>query len=202
MTQNRVFNTTHNIAQISDTRKAIRWIFSEAEVGEVSPLYECGENNNFLVVALTGINEKGYTSMDKLSLIVNNRAKADKKAERIIGELTGKSFDEIGNIAGVKSDVIERISFASPTYVKSISANETVISAAVTKLQPEEVSAPIKGDNGVYVIKLKTVNKGKREFNAESEQAVLKAQGLRNMNYFMSDLIENANIEDNRYLYF
>lgn len=202
MTQNRVFNTTHNIAQISDTRKAIRWIFSEAEVGEVSPLYECGENNNFLVVAITGINEKGYTSMDKLSLIVNNRAKADKKAERIIGELTGKSFDEIGNIAGVKSDVIERISFASPTYVKSISANETVISAAVTKLQPEEVSAPIKGDNGVYVIKLKTVNKGKREFNAESEQAVLKAQGLRNMNYFMSDLIENANIEDNRYLYF
>ncbi|MBQ2778633.1 MAG: SurA N-terminal domain-containing protein [Bacteroidaceae bacterium] len=202
MTQNRVFNTTHNIAQISDTRKAIRWIFSEAEVGEVSPLYECGENNNFLVVALTGINEKGYTSMDKLSLIVNNRAKADKKAERIIGELTGKSFDEIGNIAGVKSDVIERISFASPTYVKSISANETVISAAVTKLLPEEVSAPIKGDNGVYVIKLKTVNKGKREFNAESEQAVLKAQGLRNMNYFMSDLIENANIEDNRYLYF
>lgn len=202
MTQNRVFNTTHNIAQISDTRKAIRWIFSEAEVGEVSPLYECGENNNFLVVALTGINEKGYTSMDKLSLIVNNRARADKKAEKIIGELTGKSFDEIGNIAGVKSDVIERISFASPTYVKSISANETVISAAVTKLQPEEVSAPIKGDNGVYVIKLKTVNKGKREFNAESEQAVLKAQGLRNMNYFMSDLIENANIEDNRYLYF
>lgn len=202
MTQNRVFNTTHNIAQISDTRKAIRWIFSEAEVGEVSPLYECGENNNFLVVALTGINEKGYTSMDKLSLIVNNRARADKKAERIIGELTGKSFDEIGNIAGVKSDVIERISFASPTYVKSISANETVISAAVTKLLPEEVSAPIKGDNGVYVIKLKTVNKGKREFNAESEQAVLKAQGLRNMNYFMSDLIENANIEDNRYLYF
>ena len=202
MTQNRVFNTTHNIAQISDTRKAIRWIFSEAEVGEVSPLYECGENNNFLVVALTGINEKGYTSMDKLSLIVNNRARADKKAERIIDELTGKSFDEIGNIAGVKSDVIERISFASPTYVKSISANETVISAAVTKLQPEEVSAPIKGDNGVYVIKLKTVNKGKREFNAESEQAVLKAQGLRNMNYFMSGLIENANIEDNRYLYF
>lgn len=202
MTQNRVFNTTHNIAQISDTRKAIRWIFSEAEVGEVSPLYECGENNNFLVVALTGINEKGYTSMDKLSLIVNNRARADKKAERIIGELTGKSFDEIGNIAGVKSDVIERISFASPTYVKSISANETVISAAVTKLQPEEVSTPIKGDNGVYVIKLKTVNKGKREFNAESEQAVLKAQGLRNMNYFMSDLIEKANIEDNRYLYF
>ena len=202
MTQNRVFNTTHNIAQISDTRKAIRWIFSEAEVGEVSPLYECGENNNFLVVALTGINEKGYTSMDKLSLIVNNRARADKKAEKIISELTGKSFDEIGNIAGVKSDVIERISFAAPTYVKSISANETVISAAVTRLLPEEVSAPIKGDNGVYVIKLKSVNKGKREFNADSEQAVLKAQGLRNMNYFMSDLIENANIEDNRYLYF
>lgn len=202
MTQNRVFNSTHNIAQIEDTRKAIRWIFNEADVNEVSPLYECGNSNSFLVVALTSINEKGYMSMDKLSLLVRNRAIADKKAEKIISELKGKNFDEIGNIAGVKSDVIERISFASPTYVKSVSANETVISAAVTKLLPDEVSAPIKGDNGVYVIKLKTTEKGKREFNAESEQAVLKAQALRNMNYLLGDLIEKANIEDNRYLYF
>ncbi len=211
MTENNVENSAHNIANLEDTRKAIRWIFSEAETGEVSPLYECGNNNSFLVVALTGINEKGYVSMDKLSFIVNNKARADKKAEKIISELKGKSFDEIGNIAGVKSDVIERISFAQPAYVNATSANESVISAAVTKMQPEEVSAPIKGDNGVYVIKLKSINKGKNEFNAESEQAILKSQALRYLNFkrefiigdlLMSDLIKKANIEDNRYLYF
>lgn len=201
-TQNRLFNTSHNIAQISDTRKAIRWIFSEAEVGDVSPLYECGDNNTLLVVALTGINEKGYTSMDKLNFIVRTKAIRDKKADKIINDIKGKSFEQLAGVEGVKSDVAERISFASPTFVKSISANESAISSVVTKLQPGEVSAPIKGDKGVYVVKLVSVNKGGREFNPESEQATLKSMGRRNASYFFNDLYEKANVEDNRYLYF
>lgn len=202
LTQNRLFNTSHNIAQISDTRKAIRWIFNEANVGDVSPLYECGDNNTLLVVALTGINEKGFTSMDKLGFIIRAKAIKDKKADKIMNDIKGKNFDELANVAGVKSDVAERISFASPTFVKSISANEPAISSAVTKLQPGEVSAPIKGDNGVYVIKLLSVNKGGREFNAETEQATLKSIGRRNAGIFFNDLYEKANVEDNRYLYF
>lgn len=201
-TQNRVYNHTHNIAQIEDTRKAIRWMFNEAEVGDVSPLYECGNNNNLLVIAVNGINEKGYTSMDKLGLIVRSKALRDKKADIIMKEIKGKNFDELSSIAAVKSDVAERISFVSPTFVKSISANEPAISAVVTKLQPNEVSAPIKGERGVYVIKLTSVNKGSREFNAATEQATLKSQGQRNATFFLGDLIEKANVEDNRYLYF
>lgn len=202
LTQNRLFNTSHNIAQISDTRKAIRWIFSEANIGDVSPLYECGDNNTLLVVALAGVNEKGFTSMDKLSFIVRAKAIKDKKADKIMNDIKGKNFDELTNVAGVKSDVAERISFASPTFVKSISANEPAISSIVTKMQPGEVSAPIKGDKGVYVIKLLSVNKGGREFNPESEQETLKSIGRRNAGMFFNDLYEKANVEDNRYLYF
>ncbi len=213
LTANNLFNSSHNVANIRDTRKAIRWIFSEAEVGEVSPLYECGDNNTLLVVALADINEKGYTSMDKMSVYVRSEAIKNKKAEKIMNDIKGKSFEELANVAGVKSDVAERISFVSPTFVKSISANEHAISAVVTKMKPGEVSAPIKGDKGVYVVKLTAVNKGGREFNPEAEQATLKSSAssfITNCilnrytgdSQFFNELFEKGNVEDNRYLYF
>ena len=40
--QNNLFNSAHNVANIAQTRNAIKWLFSEAKVGQVSPLYECG----------------------------------------------------------------------------------------------------------------------------------------------------------------
>ena len=36
---------------IHSTREALKWIFDSKE-GEVSPLYECGDNNHLLVVVL------------------------------------------------------------------------------------------------------------------------------------------------------
>ena len=213
LTANNLFNRSHNIANIKDTRKAIRWIFSEAEVGEVSPLYECGDNNTLLVVALSDINEKGFTPLDKMSVYVRSEAIKNKKAEKIMNDIKGKSFDELANVAGVKSDVAERISFVSPTFVKSISANEPAISAVVTKMKAGEVSAPIKGEKGVYVVKLLAVNKGGREFNPEAEQTTLKSSAstfitnsffnrYTGESQFFNELFQKGNVEDNRYLYF
>ena len=205
-------NSSHYITNISDTRKAIRWIFSEAEVGEISPLYECGDNNTLLVAALSEINEKGFMPMDKMPF-VRYEAIKNKKAEKIMNDIKGKSFEEIAKVAGVKSDVAERISFVSPTFVKSISANEPAISGVVSKMKAGEVSAPIKGNMGVYVVKLTSINKSGSEFNADNEQATLKAAANRYItdqflnrytgaSQFINTLLDKANVEDNRYLYF
>ena len=77
-------------------------------------------------------------------------------------------------------------------------------------MKPGEVSAPIKGDKGVYVVKLTAVNKGGREFNPEAEQATLKSSAssfITNCilnrytgdSQFFNELFENGNVEDNRY---
>ena len=206
-------NSSHYISNISDTRKAIRWIFSEAEVGEISPLYMCGDNNTLLVAALSEINEKGFMPMDKMPF-VRYEAIKNKKAEKIMNDIKGKSFEEIAKVAGVKSDVAERISFVSPTFVKSISANEPAISGVISKMKAGEVSAPIKGNMGVYVVKLTSINKSGSEFNADNEQATLKATANRYItdqflinrytrrSQFINTLFDKANVEDNRYLYF
>lgn len=202
MTQNNLFNSAYNIANITDTRDAIRWIFNEAEVGEVSPLYPCGNNDNLLVVALTRVNEKGYMPLDRLSPMLRTKVIKEKKAEKIMAELNGKSFDELANNASIKSDAVKRITFSAPAYISATASSEPAICAAVVKLQPGEVSAPIKGEGGVYVLKLTAKNTKSGEFNATTEQSTLKTQAQRNAARFMSDLFEKADVEDNRYLYF
>ena len=198
-----IYNWAYGVGNISGTRDAIRWTFRDAEEGNVSPLYECGNSDNLLVVALNKINEKGYTSKEKLAGITRTKSINAKKAQKIMAEIKGKNFDELSSIAAVKTDSVKRISFAAPAYINKTSTNESAISAAVTKLQPGEVSAPIEGVAGVYVIKLIAKNAKDGEFNAANEEASLKTTGKNFANqFFMRDLVEKANIEDNRYLYF
>ena len=49
----------HYLAGVHGTREALKWLF-EAKEGDVSPLYECGDNDHFMVVVLTKIHPQGY----------------------------------------------------------------------------------------------------------------------------------------------
>jgi peptidyl-prolyl cis-trans isomerase D len=177
-------------------------LFSTAKVGEVSPLYECGENDNLLVVALSNVREKGYISIEDADASLRSQLIADKKAEKIIAELAGKSFDAVASTANVKSDTVKHITFGAPAYISLTSSNEPAICAAVASLEQGAVSAPIKGNNGVYVIRLIAKNAKGGEYNVENEQEALKVNGQRSTSRFMNDMIRNIEIVDNRYLYF
>ena len=200
MRQNGVNASTHKIANISGTAQAHRWIM-EAKEGEISPLYECGDNDYLLVAAVSAINEKGYTSLEVVRPMMEREAYKEKKAEKIMSEIKGKNLDEIKKIAKVKVCNTNRISFSAPAYISATSSSEPIISAIVSKLNVDEVSEPIKGSNGVYVIKLINKTKKASEFNAKAEEEKVKMQGTRGTYNFINELMNNADIEDNRYLY-
>jgi peptidyl-prolyl cis-trans isomerase D len=69
-------------------------------------------------------------------------------------------------------------------------------------MQAGAVSAPIKGNNAVYVIRLIAKNAKGGEYNAQNEQKTLKSYAQRSASFFINDLMQQAEIEDNRYLYF
>lgn len=201
-TQRNIYTSTHKIANQNNTRETIRWIFSTANVGEVSPLYECGESNNLLVVALTDINEQGYMAIEKAGVTLRNQLINDKKAEKIMAELAGKNFEAAASTANVKSDTVKHITFNAPAYISLTSSSEPAICAAVTNMEQGAVSAPIKGNGGVYVIRLIAKNAKDGEYNVNNEQNALKAYGQRGTSRFYNDLYEKSEIVDNRYLYF
>ena len=75
----------HYVGGVKGTRDALKWIFAAKE-GEVSPLYECGENDHLMVVALEKINPAGYRNINLVADMLKAEIIKDKKAEKIMAE--------------------------------------------------------------------------------------------------------------------
>ena len=195
------YSNEHNVSNISGTREALKWIF-EAEEGEVSPLYECGENNHMLVVAVTNVNEAGYLPFEDVKEQLKAEAIRNKKAEKLMAELkNAKSINDAKSIANVVTDTIKHVTFSAPTYVSVTRGSEPVLGAYAAMTEVNQLSAPIKGNAGVYLIQvLNKENTG--TFNAATEESKQNAVSARAASRFMNDLYMNANVKDERYLFF
>lgn len=197
-------SSEHNVSNIAGTREALKWVF-EAEEGDVSPLYECGENNHMLVVAVTGINEVGYAPFEKVKNELKAEVIRNKKAEKLMAELSNvKSISDAKAIANVVTDTIKHVTFSAPTYVSVTRGSEPVLGAYAANAELNKLSAPIKGNAGVYVMQVisKEDNAQAGQFNAETEEGKLNAVAARAATRFMNDLYMGANVKDERYLFF
>ena len=194
-------NSEHNVGGVKNTREALKWVF-EASEGEVSPLYECGENDHLMVVALEKINPAGYRNINSVADMLRMEILRDKKAEKILAELKGASIDQIKGMANAVSDTVKLITFNAPAYVSVTRASEPVLGGVASVSEVNKVSAPVKGNAGVYVMQVINKENNAEEFNAQSEESVLKMMATRYASTFINDLYEKANVKDNRYLYF
>ena len=195
-------NNEHMVGSVKNTREALKWVF-EAKEGEVSPLYECGENNHLMVVALEKINPVGYRNINTVADMLRMEILRDKKAASIMAKLNGNTtIDQVKALENAVSDTVKHITFSAPAYISATYASEPVISAFASKSEVNKVSAPIKGNSAVYV--LQTINKenNAEEFDAKQEETTLSAMATRYASSFINDLYEKANVKDSRYIYF
>ena len=70
------------------TREAMKWIF-DAKAGDVSSLYECGNNDHLLVVALTKVHSTGYRDWESVKDMLTQEVMRDKKFEVLSKKLEG-----------------------------------------------------------------------------------------------------------------
>ena len=143
----------HYVGGVKGTRDALKWIFAAKE-GEVSPLYECGENDHLMVVALEKINPAGYRNINLVADMLKAEIIKDKKAEKIMAELNGADINKAKSAANAVSDTVKHITFAAPAYVSITRASEPVLGAFASKTEVNKTTAPIKGNAGVYVMQI------------------------------------------------
>lgn len=193
-------NNVHNIADIPDTHEALRWAFAAKE-NEISPLYECGDNDNLLVVGLVKINEKGYQSLGEIQNILRTDLLKEKKAARILPQMSG-DFAALQNIKEVKMDTVKHVTYSAPAFISMTASREPAISARAAQMTAGEISTPIQGEGGVYVIKVITQIPRNQAFVAENEESTLKNSAVQGAGRFLNELYIKANVTDSRYLYF
>lgn len=193
----------HYVGGVRSTREALKWIFA-AKPGEVSPLYECGENDHLMVVALDKIHEAGYRDINSVAEMLRAEIRRDKKAEKIMEEM--KKYNSIAQVKGMKdavSDSVKHVTFSAPAYISVTRSSEPVIGAVAAKTAANKVSAPIKGNGGVYMIQVYAKEKGSEKFDAKQEETTLTNMAVRIAgNQLINDLYQKAKVADQRYLFF
>ena len=202
---NDISTAEHYVGGIPGTRDALKWLF-EAKQGEVSPLYECGNNDHLLVIALTAIHPQGYRSWDDAQVkeILKREVIKDKKAEKLMAKLKGVNSIAAAQAKGAKVSSVNQITFAAPAFVQATGSVEPALSGAVAGTAAGKFSkAPVKGNAGVYVFQV--IKKSMRAGSKYDETLVMQQAAQANMQLvgnFMQDLILKAKVVDNRYLFF
>ena len=198
-----LLNSEHNVAGLRATRETMKWIF-DAKEGEVSPLYECGNNDNLLVVALTKINPIGYRSLDDVKDIVKADVLQDKKFEQIKAKFAGVADMAAAKAKGARVDSVNQITFSAPVFVQATGASEPALSGAVAAAKQGEFSKNlVKGNGGAYLFKvLKKADREGVKFDEKSTEQHLKQQAMQAAGRFIQELYQKANVVDNRYLFF
>lgn len=192
----------HYVGGVKSTREALKWVF-DAKPGEVSPLYECGENDHLLVVALEAINPAGYVNINKVSDMLRSEVLRNKKAEQIMGQMKG--FNSLAQVKGMKdaiSDTVKHVTFNASAFISVTRASEPAISAYASKTELNKVSAPIKGNAGVYMIQVYNQEKSAEKFDAKKEETALSNMAARYAGQCIYELRDKAEIVDQRYLFF
>ncbi len=192
----------HYIGGIHSTREALKWVF-DAKEGEVSPLYECGDNDHLLVVGLEKINPKGYIDINEVAEPLRMEILRDKKAEIIMARVKDfNSLDQMKAEKDAKSDTVKHVTFNASTYVSVFRSSEPVIGAYAEKTELNGVSAPFKGNAGVYMIQVYNKDKGTETFDVKKEEETLSRMSTANARQCVYELRDKGNIEDERYLFF
>ena len=202
---NDLSTAEHYVGGIQGTHDALKWLFS-AKQGEISPLYECGDNDHLLVVALTAVHPQGYRPWDDAQVkeVLKREVMKDKKAEMLMAKLKGVNSIAAAQSKGAKVSMVNQITFSAPAFVQATGSVEPALSGAVAGTAAGKFSkAPVKGNAGVYVFQV--VKKAMRAGSKYNEAMVMQQTAQMNMQLisnFMQDLILKANVVDNRYLFF
>ncbi len=199
-----VRNSEHYIAGVSDTREAMKWLFGAKE-NEVSPLYECGENDHLLVLVLTKINKEGFRSLEDESVksYIRNEVIRDKKAEMLMAQVKGVNSVSAAKGKGAKVDTVNQVTFAAPVFVQSTGMSEPALSGAVAATAKGKFcTQPVKGYGGVYMFqvtdkKARPVKYDEKEYEQRQRQKMMRYVGN-----FMQELYFKAGVKDNRYMFF
>ena len=200
---NEFLKVSDRISDIAQSRKVVQWAF-KGDKGDVSDVFECG--STLVVATITDVNEKGYRSIEKLNEQLKAEIIKDKKAELMIKNLTAQlaKTPTLEGLAGSMGDslkVATGVNFAA--YQFGLAGMEPAVIGKSSVIALNKVSAPIKGNAGVFVIRTSNKQVNPQPFNAQMEKMQLNGRMSYALPYMIiQDLKDKADIVDNRINFF
>lgn len=146
----RISRIENRIPGLTHPRELVRWAYNdETKVGDFSQVYEFG--NKFVLATLTAIREEGIASLEEVRNQITAELRKDKKAEKLIAEMSGvTALNAVGEVKQAAN-----ANFAA-RQIEGLGVEPAVIGTAVA-LKKDELSKPIKGIRGVYMLQVTSI---------------------------------------------
>ena len=171
-----------SIAGLENARSLVRAAY-DAEVGKLledtqgSTIFDLGDD--FVIATLAAATDEGIASFeevkDRVELAVIREKKAELLKEKARTAMEGKS-----ELAAIAAELDTEVRSASNINFNSIqipgAGMEPAVIGTAWTLETDQVSQPVAGVNGVFVVEVTSVNQGTDQ-NVENEQMRL-AQNL------------------------
>ena len=186
---------TDKVNDLKNSRPIVRWAF-EAKDGQVSDVFECSDQ--FVVAAVTEVNDGEYRSLESVRAELMAVATNNKKAEYIENQLKGiNTLEEAAALFETEIKLAEGISLSS--YRLGAAGVEPAVVGTALTLEANTISAPVKGNNGVYILTVGEKKVAEGELNTATEISNLNMRTSYTIPYQAISLIEEeAEIVDNR----
>ncbi|NPA37705.1 MAG: peptidylprolyl isomerase [Chlorobi bacterium] len=186
-----------NIGSLESPRSLVRWAF-ENEVGAISPIYEFGDE--FVIAVLTGKTEKGPAPLESVKNQIKRELMKEKKGDIIINNIKKNmagvsSIEQLAEKLGVNVQNAEGVTFAD-RQVTGAGIEPSLVALAVYS-KKDELSKPVKGNNGVFLVNV--TNETKVEVSPEVEKQQLQQAINYKVDYGIFEALKNSvDITDNR----
>ncbi|MEI6556181.1 MAG: SurA N-terminal domain-containing protein [Paludibacter sp.] len=198
-----IMQTSERIADLPQSRKIVQWVFKSSKK-DVSDVFECG--TKFAVVMTNEVNKKGYRAVEKVKDQLKAEIVKDKKAEMIIKDLS-EQLAKTPTLEGLSAFIKDSVKTASAVnfsaYQFGTAGFEPSVIGKVSVLPVGKISAPIKGNSGVYVVSTSNKKDNPQPFDAKMEIMQLNGRMSYSLPYMIiQDLKDKSDITDNRINFF
>lgn len=191
------------IPGIGNARSLVRAAFLETDKGELvvgndkSAVFEL--DNKFIVAALESEQEEGHRPLEAVKSSVELAVIKEKKKEMLVAQFSeakASTIEETAQKLGLTVETAQGFNFEFGS-VNAI-GYEPSINGAAAALQIDEISNPIAGRNGVYILQLTSIA-GEPSTDIKAEKiALFQNSGYRASYQAFETLMEEADIEDLR----
>ena len=187
---------TSRLGAVDGTKEITRWAF-EAKKGQVSSIFTIN-NNYFVVAAVTGIHEEGYTPVNEVASSIRNilysKQYAEKKSAEVKESIEGLTdLTAIAEKLGTTVSTKDGVAFSS---FSSMGLDPMFIGAAYAS-EDNVICGPVAGNNGVYVYKV-TGRETQSHYTEESAKQHSAQRAQYSSQMVVPVMMDDADVKDNR----
>lgn len=162
-----------------NSHQAARWAL-EAEKGSVSPIFGDQRTGAFLVATLVDVYpDYVTTTYPQVKTLLTDKVRKSKVGDTMVKQYTGKANDIAGYAAVMGTEpATDAVNFLRSGRIYGSELLGKIVTSATGK-----VSTPEKGENGVFVYQVTSVNKPTRKLDKAADAQTFNAtRGVSSLN--------------------